>query len=152
MLKLSLDTGRWYSLSRMTVPRRQHACTKVTLNGRPGLVVSGGMMTRREANMTSVEFYDVTSGQWVSLPSLNMGRRGHVMMVEKGRLVVVGGMQGSDEKYYLQDMEIFNGERWIQSEKKLKTGRQGFSMVKIPAAKLVRKLRRIPRRKKLLKL
>ena len=68
-------------------------------------------MTRGEANMTSVEFYDVTSGQWVSLPSLNTGRRGHAMMVEKGRLVVVGGMQGSDEKYYLQDMEIFNGER-----------------------------------------
>ena len=68
-------------------------------------------MTRGEANMTSVEFYDVTSGQWVSLPSLNTGRRGHAMMVERGRLVVVGGMQGRAEKIYLRDMEIFNGER-----------------------------------------
>ena len=29
-LKLSLASGKWYSLARLETPRRQHACTKVT--------------------------------------------------------------------------------------------------------------------------
>ena len=29
VMKLSLDTGRWYSLTRLGKARRQHACTKV---------------------------------------------------------------------------------------------------------------------------
>ena len=115
----------------------------MTLNGRPGLVVSGGMSSGAR-NLTSVEFYDVISGQWVSLPGLVEGRRGHSMMVERGRMVVVGGMAGEDT--YLQTMEVFNGERWVVSDRKLRTGRQGFSVVKVPAKKFIRKLKRIPRR------
>ena len=42
----------------------------MTLNGRPGLVVSGGVAGGRAVNLTSVEFYDVTTGQWLSLPGL----------------------------------------------------------------------------------
>ena len=117
---------------------------QVTLNGRPGLVVSGGMSSGSR-NLTSVEFYDVTSGQWLSLPGLVEGRRGHSMMVERGRMVVVGGMAGDNN--YLQTMEVFNGERWVTSEKKLRTGRQGFSVVKVPAKKFIREIKRIPRRR-----
>ena len=117
---------------------------QVTLNGRPGLVVSGGMFTG-SSNLTTVEFYDVTSGQWVSLPGLVEGRRGHSMMVEGGRMVVVGGMAG--DHTYLNTMEVFNGERWVTSEQRLRTGRQGFSVVKVPAQKLKRKIRRISRRR-----
>ena len=61
-------------------------------------------MTPGHTNITSVEFYDVATGQWVSLPGLNTGRRGHAMMVESGRLVVVGGMQGDNT--YLQDISF----------------------------------------------
>lgn len=112
MLKLALDSGRWYSLTRLDTGRRLHACAKITLNNRPGLVVSGGV-SRGKTNVTSVEFYDTSSGQWVSLPSLNIARRGHAMMVENGRLVVVGGMTGQNT--YLQDMEIFNGDRYVST-------------------------------------
>ena len=117
----------------------------MTLNGRPGLVVSGGMSGSGERNLTSVEFYDVTTGQWVSLPGLVEGRRGHSMMVESGRMVVVGGMAGDNT--YLKTMEVFNGERWVMADRKLRTGRQGFSVVKVPAKKLFRKIKRIPRRR-----
>ena len=104
-VKLSLRTGKWYSLTRMLEPRKNHACTKLTLNGRPGLVVSGGNL-----NSTSVEFYDVSSGQWVNLPRLQRGRMKHAMVIEKGKLVVVGGM-GGEKKEYLKDSEVFNGKR-----------------------------------------
>ena len=59
-------------------------------------------------NTTSVEFYDVTSGQWVSLPSLTTARHSHAMVVEAGRLRVVGGQTGST---LLGDMETFDGKR-----------------------------------------
>ena len=54
------------------------------INGRPGLVVSGGS-GRGNRNMTSVEFFDARTGEWLSLPSLNRGRRSHVMTVTKVR-------------------------------------------------------------------
>ena len=41
--------------------------------------------------------------------------------------------------------------RWILSEQRLRTGRQGFSVVKIPAKKLMKKLLRVPRNRKTLK-
>ena len=113
VIKLSMKTGKWYSLTRMQVPRRGHACTKVTLNGRPGLVVSGGM-SESSRNLTSVEFYDAQTGQWASLPELQRGRRNHAMVVEEGRLVVMGGIRGMNKKdkgNYMKDSEVFNGKR-----------------------------------------
>ena len=114
VIKLSMKTGKWYSLTRMQEPRKNHACTKVTLNGRPGLVVSGGM-SAKSRNLTSVEFYDVSSGQWATLPHLQRGRRNHAMVVEEGRLVVMGGMKGRNNKEkgnYMKDSEVFNGRRY----------------------------------------
>ena len=74
-MKLVLGEGTWYSVPPMHHPRTQHGCTSVTLNGRPGLVVSGGVDTAsryREPrrcrfvsqckyfrNTSSVEFFDL---------------------------------------------------------------------------------------------
>ena len=60
------------------------------------------------SNASSVEFYDVASGQWGSLPSLQAARHSHVMVVQAGRLTVLGGQQGRD---VLGDMETFDGKR-----------------------------------------
>ena len=153
VIKLSMKTGKWYSLTRMQVPRRNHACAKVTLNGRPGLVVSGGM-SGTNMNMTSVEFYDVGTGQWVSLPSLQRGRRNHAMEVEDGKLMVMGGIKGRSKKKktnYLKDSEVFDGKRWMDARQQLRTGRQGFTVVKVPAEnlrKMTRKKKKKPRKVK----
>ena len=40
--KLVLSTSQWYSSSPMHHARMDHACIPLTLNGRPGVVVSGG--------------------------------------------------------------------------------------------------------------
>ena len=87
---------------------------QVTLNGRPGLAVSGGLSSgssSQNRTLTSVEFYDVTSGHWVSLPGLRAGRHSHNMMVDHGRLKVRGGSEGSDQAAVLRDMETFDGKR-----------------------------------------
>ena len=127
--------SRWYSLNRMTTGRRRHACVKAKINGRPGLVVSGGS-GRGQQNMTSVEFYDALTGEWLSLPPLNRGRRSHVMTVTKGRLLVAGGEGRSRAgREYLDDMEIYTGRRWVKSRQKLDRPRANFSLVKIPKRK-----------------
>ena len=41
--KLVLSSNQWFSSSPMHHPRRNHACVSLTLNGRPGVVVSGGI-------------------------------------------------------------------------------------------------------------
>lgn len=50
-------------LNRLNAGRRKHACVKATINGRTGVVVSGGI-NGKDRNMTSVEFYDTASGAW----------------------------------------------------------------------------------------
>ena len=60
---------------------------QVTLNGRPGIIVSGGS-NPEEANLTSVEFFDAKTGFWYNMPSLNRGRKGHAMTINKGKLLV----------------------------------------------------------------
>ena len=66
---------------------QQHIYQQASINGRPGMIVSGGA-GKGNSNMTSVEFFDSTSGAWLSLPPLRKGRRGHVMTVTKGKLMV----------------------------------------------------------------
>ena len=112
----------------MEKSRRRHACTKVTLNGRPGLVVSGGVSSSSK-NLTSVEFYDSASGQWASLPDLQRGRRSHAMLVHNGRLTVTGGVQADGR--LMRDSEEFDGKRWIDSRSNLREPRQGFSLIKV---------------------
>ena len=56
------------------------------MNGHQGIVVSGGSNTRG-TNLTSVEFYDAKTGAWYNMPSLNRGRKGHAMTINRGRLM-----------------------------------------------------------------
>ena len=60
VMKLVLSTNNWFSVPRMNYPRVSHGCTSVTLNGRPGVVVSGGIDNNR-LNTTSVEFFDMNT-------------------------------------------------------------------------------------------
>merc|ERR1712106_843315 len=83
---------------------------------------------------------------WLSLPPLRKGRRGHVMTVTKGKLMVAGGEGvGRRGKEYLDDMEIFTGKRWVPSKQKLDRPRSNFSLVKIPDKK-TKSLQKKPRR------
>jgi hypothetical protein len=69
-MKLVLSTNSWYSVSPMNQPRSQHGYTSVTLNGRPGVVMSGGI-DNNNFNTSSVEFFDLNTSKWINLPSLS---------------------------------------------------------------------------------
>jgi len=133
VMKMVLSTGQWFSLPNMLYPRRQHACTKVNMNNRPGIVVSGGT-DGFQRNMTAVEFFDLNSGTWVSLPSLDRGRRSHIMTTVEGSLAVAGGaatgFRGDQE--YLDDVEVFDGRRWKRANYRMDGPRNGANLVKIP--------------------
>ena len=40
--RLVLGSSQWYSGAPMDQPRQHHACVSLSLNGRPGVMVSGG--------------------------------------------------------------------------------------------------------------
>ena len=133
-MKLVMSSNTWYSLNPMAVPRRQHACTKVTLNGRPGVVVSGGA-NRNNRNMTEVEFYDLATGRWVGLPGLSRGRRGHTMMTVEGKLAVAGGSVTTafGDTVVLDEVEVFNGREWrTAAGLRMDQPRGGANIVKMP--------------------
>jgi len=135
-LKFNLKTKRWYSLNEMNRGRRNHACVKATLNGHPGLVVSGGS-GGGNSSLSSVEFYDAKTGTWLNLPRLRKGRSGHVMTITKGKLMVAGGeRRGRKGRQYLDDVEIFTGKRWVKSKQRLDRPRSRFSLVKLPKRKV----------------
>lgn len=133
VMKLVLSTNRWFSVSPMNTPRTQHSCTSITLNGRPGVVVSGGMDTNR-SNNPSVEFFDMNTNKWINLPSLSRGRRGHTMTTIDGKMAVAGGastgFKGEDE--FLDDVEVFDGRRWRTAAYRMDQPRNGANLIKIP--------------------
>ena len=59
--KLVLSSNTWYSVPPMRQARSSHGCTPLTLNGRPGLVVSGGWNGDRTNTTDSVEFFDINT-------------------------------------------------------------------------------------------
>lgn len=135
-MKLVLGSSQWYSVPPMHHARTSHGCTPVTLNGRPGVVVSGGWDRDRLNTTTSVEFFDMNTHRWVDLPDLSRGRRGHSMTTIDGQLAVVGGaaatgFRGEDTEY-LGDVEVFDGRRWKRAAYGLDQPRNGANLVKIP--------------------
>jgi len=135
-IKFNLKTKRWYSLNEMNRGRRNHACVKATLNGHPGLIVSGGS-GGGNSSLSSVEFYDAKTGTWLNMPRLRKGRSGHVMTITRGKLMVAGGeKRGRKGRQYLDDVEIFTGKRWVKSKQKLDRPRSRFSLVKLPKHKI----------------
>ena len=133
VMKLVLSTNNWFSVPGMNFPRTNHGCTSVTLNGRPGVVVSGGVDTNR-GNTSSVEFFDMNTHRWITLPNLSRGRRGHTMTTIEGKLAVVGGVATGfrGEEEYLDDVEVFDGRRWKRANYGLDQPRDGANLIKIP--------------------
>ena len=131
--RLVLTTNSWLSVPPMNHPRTQHSCISLTLNGRPGVVVSGGRDTRG-VNNPSVEFFDMNTNKWINLPSLSRGRRGHTMTTIRGQMAVAGGVatgrRGDDDT--LDDVELFDGRQWKSARYRMDQPRTGANLVRIP--------------------
>jgi len=130
-MKLNMKTRKWYSLNEMNRGRQNHACIKASLNGHPGLIVSGGSSSN--SSLSSVEFYNAKTGSWLKMPRMRKARSGHVMTITQGRLMVAGGeRKGKSSLEVLDDIEIFTGKRWVKSKQKMQKPRSRFSLVKVP--------------------
>merc|ERR1711915_186215 len=105
-MKLVLSKNSWLTVPSMLQPRSQHSCSSITLNGRPGVVVSGGV-DRNRVKSNTVEFFDINTNKWVNLPGLARGRRSHTMTV-------------------------IDGKQWQTAKYRLDQPRFGANLVKIP--------------------
>ena len=101
---------------------------QASLNGHPGMIVSGGSSSGN-FSLTSVEFYNAKTGTWLQMPSMRKGRSGHAMTITRGKLMVSqdglrlcfdileylkvagGERSGRSGRQILDDVEIFTGKR-----------------------------------------
>ena len=92
---------------------------QASLNGHPGVIVTGGY--------SSDEFYNTKTGTWLQMPSMRKSRSGHVMTITRGKLEVcqdysrsfidiieyskVAGGEQSGRPWWqiFDDVEIFTG-------------------------------------------
>jgi len=68
----------------------QHTCLRARINGREGVISAGGSSDASPA-LSSVEFYDVRKGKWLSLGRMRQGRRFPGLTVIRGNLILSGG-------------------------------------------------------------
>lgn len=97
----------WEPGTAMATPRAYHAA--VYHNGM--VMVTGGADSSNSV-FASVEFYDTTTGEWTSGPSMKFRRMRHAMCIFDGRAVVTGGI-GNNEVLDSVEMYDFASETWV---------------------------------------
>ena len=87
------DTGKWLNGPPMPVPKYDHGCATMVLDGSEYLVLAGGT-SYYAANSDSVEILDLATNQWTHGPALP-GYRYALALVQaetKDRLYAIGGV------------------------------------------------------------
>ena len=87
------------------------------LAGEEGVLVSGGALTGAD-----VDFYDIKTGKWKSMPSLMYRIDGHKMVL----------IEGIPTIFSWEHIEQFDGKQWINAELKLSQSRSAFAVTTVP--------------------
>ena len=156
VMSLTREQG-WTMLESMKEARREHACLYVEMEGRKGMLVTGGV-GQDEDVLSSGEFYDVSSGEWSMVSSLVVPRKEHVMSLvhdvptaigkncnyyDAGSSLCTGGV--SDDQF-LSSMEVFTmieksagrvlDREWRLSNKVLAVQRFQHAVAGVPSSKV----------------
>ena len=89
VLSLTKDKDDWTELQPMLQARRDHACLYVEMEGRKGMLVTGGVGEDGDV-LASGEFYDIRTGEWSMVSSMVVARTEHVMSLVYGIPTVIG--------------------------------------------------------------
>jgi hypothetical protein len=89
------NTGVFTSAGTMSVPRALADGVDVSKAGVGEIVViPGGLDTIGNTRLSSVEYYRVSSNDWVSASSLPVARSSHRSVAVSGKVLVAGGTTG----------------------------------------------------------
>ena len=89
VFSLTKDKDDWTELQPMLQARRDHACLYAEMEGRKGMLVTGGIGDDGDV-LASGEFYDVEIGEWSMVSSMVVARAEHVMSLVNGVPTVIG--------------------------------------------------------------
>ena len=97
------------------------------------MIVAGGASDAVPA-LSSLEFYDLKQGQWLSLGRMREGRRFPGLFVMGGNLIVAGG-ENTDRlgrTLILDNMETLRRRTWRPVKQRLAEPRSRFATLRIP--------------------
>lgn len=102
-LALAMDPsiGKTRVLASMIVPRDEHAMCVLGNE----IYCIGGFGSKEFTNLSSVERYNIQTGVWTSINSMNIARRSHNAIAFKEKIYVFGGYDGHK---YLESVELFD--------------------------------------------
>ena len=96
VLQLTRESGEWVPIGSMNTPRRDHACLYLELETSSGVLVTGGLGENDEV-LSSAEFYDLATGEWIRVSSMQMGRTEHTMSLIHGVPTIIGSNSDMSE-------------------------------------------------------
>jgi len=114
---LDIKTGRWEKLQDLPQPRYGHSCLLMELAGSEGILVSGGALTGSD-----VDFYDLSTKSWRSLPPLIYRTDGHKMVL----------IEGIPTVFSWEHIEQFDGKKWVDAPFRLNESRSAFAVTTVP--------------------
>jgi N-acetylneuraminic acid mutarotase len=102
-------TGKWSITGNLHIARSVHTATLLQ-NGK--VLVAGGYPETPYFDVTnSAELYDPATGTWTITDSLNTPRTNHTAtLLQNGKVLVVGGMLGVVEEYYVSLSAVADAE------------------------------------------
>lgn len=114
---LDIVTGRWETLEDLPKPRYGHSCLHMELAGAEGILVSGGALTGSD-----VQFLDLGTKKWRTLPPLLYRTDGHKMVL----------IEGIPTVFSWEHIEQFDGKEWRLADMRLSQSRSAFAVTTVP--------------------
>lgn len=120
---LDTTTNTWTEVEPMPEPgRAEHKCINWSINGEPGLLVTGGCYERCLYHLDETLFFSYTTQSWQTLGNMVEPRNGHGMFLMEGVPAVVAGYYDQE----LESVEVLNGTEWVNQPFQLTAGRNYF--------------------------
>jgi len=132
---LDTTTNTWTSADPLPTARESPACMVTTVQGKEGILVTGGCNNNCLDHLDDTLFFDFSTEQWQVLEAkLNVPRMRMKMVDIGGKPTVVGGYYDS----LLDTIEEFDGERWVMRSDKLEMKRYAYGMPSFMPESVVR--------------
>jgi len=136
MERFDIAEATWTKLPPMTTNRTSPGCLFARTSKTTGIIVAGGWTGNPEIiydmdPTTTVEFFDIKTGTWSTLPSMQESRTEFGFGTVNGNLTSLGGRQRIGHQKSMETL-VASEKRWKESSSTMSEEKSGFVFLSIP--------------------